>query len=165
MSNWGDLIGLPYIVGRQDCFSCVRLFYRQQGLHLPNAARPTRFWENPELDLYAAYQDYGFEQVFSEAPSYGDLFLLPIRTSVACHAMVYVGDNQVLHHPQDQLSRVDSFRPKWSNRVTIHARHPEIYERLRPQPTQKQLFEVLDAHVLRKPEVQDALARVLRDGS
>lgn len=159
-----DLIGLPYVEGRQDCFTCVRNFFRKCGLLLPNFARPQLFWQHENMDLYAHYRDFGFHPIFDQEPEPGDVLFMPLMARVNSHAVVAIGQNQILHHPPGQVSRIDPYRPKWSNRTTIHARNPEIHEMLKPQVNRKQLHEVINAHVLRNPEVQEHLANVLRTG-
>lgn len=166
MSSWDDLLGLPYIEGRQDCYSIIREFCRRQGLILPNFARPQRFWEVPDFDFYTLYyKDFGFKPVFDQDPEPGDILLMPILTPINSHAVVYLGDNQILHHPPGQLSRTDDFRPKWSNRVTIHVRHPEIHASLLPEIHQVHFHEIVNAQFLRNPEVQKEIDRLLDGGS
>lgn len=163
MSNWDDLVGLPYEAGKQDCFTCIRNFYRRYGLLLPNFARPQLFWRRSDIDLYGQYKELGFIPVFDQEPEPGDLLLMPIMAQVNSHGAVALGNNEILHHPPNQLSVIDPYRPKWSNRTTIHARHPEVYEALKPAVQTQHLHEILDAHILRNPEVQSHIAELLPD--
>lgn len=161
MFDYDKLTGRPYIEGRQDCYGIVRDYYREAwGLWLPNFARPTRFWEDPHLDLYARYRDVGFEPVFDSRFEIGDAVLMPIRTAMNSHAGVIVADNLMLHHFVGELSAVVSLRPKWERRVTVHLRHPAVLEAKAKQPKETvHLHEVLNARVLRNPEVQKGIAR------
>lgn len=163
MSNFHSLIGLPYIDGRQDCYSVVRNYYSMEwGIELPNYARPERFWEDPELDLYSLYKHTGFEPVVDNHNyEVGDAVLMPVLSAMNNHAGVIVDDNQILHHLPDQLSLVDPLRPKWANRVTVHLRHPKITEARKASVEVVHLHEVIDADVLRNPRVQEEIGRAL----
>lgn len=164
MSNFETYLGRPYIEGRQDCYQIGRDYFSAEwGLELPNLARPSRFWEDPHLDLYGMYQDFGFYPVFDEKPKIGDVFLMQILTPVNSHAVIYVEDNRVLHHMVGQLSSIEPYRPKWAHRVNIHLRHPKVVE---TQPNRVvHLHEVIDAPVLRDPEVQKRIEREMASGN
>ena len=158
MSGYDNLIGLPYIDGRQDCFSSVRNYYQNVwGVHLPNFARPDRFWDDPHLNLYGMYASHGFQQIFDRPYNLGDAVLMPLLAPQVSHAGVLVADNQLLHHLPNQLSSIDAFRPKWASRVTIHLRHPKITEAQVAERNPVHLYEVTDADILRNPTVRKKL--------
>lgn len=161
MSNYLNLLGLPYVDGKQDCYSVVRNYYWQVwGLEMPNFARPTRFWEAPDLDLYRHYQLVGFQPVLDGVFQEGDGVLMPVMTPFNSHAGVIVEDNRMLHHLPNQLSAVDDLRPKWINRITVHLRHPSITA-ASPEREVLHLHEVIDADILRNPKVQEKLEKTL----
>lgn len=158
MSELHDYLGIPYLAGRNDCYSVCRNYLRDTyGLNLPNFARPNHFWEDPHLDLYAMYRSWGFELVTSQQYQLGDVFLMPLRTVVNSHAAVVVPGNQILHHLPDSLSRVDPIYPRWGHRATAVIRHPHVTMKLREQTTRVQLHEVLNADIFRDPRFQEAL--------
>lgn len=160
MSNYSNLVGLPYIDGLQDCYSCMRRYYSQVwGIELPNFARPNQFWEDPTMDLYALYKMTGFVSVEDNVFQIGDAVLMPIRTTNNSHGAVLVEDNELLHHLPNQLSSLAPLRPKWINRVTVHLRHPRVTEAQKSEQTQVHLHEVIDADVLRHPEIQDIIKK------
>lgn len=162
MSELNNLLGREYIEGKQDCFSLVREYYRDHwGLHFQNYARPKEFWRDPNLNLYQLYILEGFKPVFDEAPQLGDGLLMPYMTPFATHAGVVAGDNKFLHHLPNQLSTLDPLRPKWSNRATIHLRHPAVTERQKPVKKTYHLHEVVDAQLFRDPKFQEALERAM----
>lgn len=164
-----DLVGLPYIEGKQDCYSIVRTFIRRNwDIEMFNLARPTRFWEAPHLDLYSNFHLAGFKPVFDVPFQIGDWLLMPVATAVNSHSAVVVGDNLILHHLHGRLSAVEPLRPKWSPRVTVHLRHPRITASLKAAlPPPVHFHEVVDAPVLRDPEIQGVLAGLVdaREGA
>lgn len=162
MFDYSDLVGLPYDAGKRDCFSLVRGYYEKNfDLKLPNFARPTRFWEDPNLDLYAQYREFGFELVMDKPLELGDAVLMPLLTPMPTHAAVIVDDNRILHHLPNQLSRVDDLRPRWSARVTTVLRHPHITSKIQQQREVVHLHEVADANVFKNPDFQKAVEQVL----
>lgn len=162
MSNFSNLIGLPYIPGKQDCFSIGRNYFRQNhALRLRNYARPDRFWEDAQLDLYRFYQREGFKAVVDDSSQIGDVLLMPLHTPFATHACIVVDDNLILHHPPGGLSCVDRMRPRWSNRATVVLRHPTVTINNKVATKTVHLHEVLDADVFRNPEFQRTAARIL----
>ena len=127
MSHYSNLIGLPYIDGQQDCYSIVRRYFDQNyGLKLRNYARPSRFWEDQQLDLYKMFKLEGAKPVLDDTVELGDVLLMPLFTPFATHACIVVGDNLILHHPPGRLSCVEPMRPKWSNRTSVVVRHPVV---------------------------------------
>lgn len=162
MSNYHNLLGRPYEMGKHDCFSILREYYSQNwGIEVPNYARPDRFWEDPNLDLYQNYRRHGFKPILDEVFEVGDLVLMPIQAAVNSHAAAIVEDNLILHHMPKQLSAVAPFRPKWSNRVTVHLRHPDVAAAAKKTEQTLQLHEVIDADILRNPNVQREIEGLL----
>lgn len=163
MSNFSNLVGLPYIAGRQDCYGLMRRYYDQVwDIQLPNFARPNQFWNDPSLDLYSLYSDYGFEPVFDARWEIGDTLLMPLRTQIATHAAMIVEDNKVLHHLPGKLSTIEPLRPRWGNLATTVIRHPEVTKAQKQSIQTVHLHEVADAHLFRDPEFQKAAERALR---
>lgn len=161
MSNFSDYTGRPYRMGKDDCYGLIRDFlWNEHQFLLPNFARPANFWQDANLNLYRSYADYGFQLVTDDTFKLGDVLLVPLRTPFPCHSALIVEDNKILHHVVGHLSAVDTMRPRWSNMATTVLRHPELTERMKPEVVTVQLHEVIDARVLRNPEVQDAIARV-----
>lgn len=161
MLSYDNLLGLPYIEGKQDCYSIARRFYRQNfDIKLPNLARPNSFWKDPNLTLYDMYRDFGFEPVIDQRWEIGDALLIPIRSSFACHAAIIVEDNKVLHHLPGRLSNVEAMRPRWSSRALHVVRHPLVHEARKQSQETILLHEVVDAEIFRDPRYQNAVEQV-----
>lgn len=165
MSNFSNLLGLEYVAGKQDCYSIVRQYYDQNlGVKLRNYARPDRFWEDANLDLYQMFSLEGAYAVHDNSIEIGDVILVSLLTPFAAHALIVVGDNQVLHHPPGQLSCLDSLRPRWMNRALATIRHPGAKLKEPPKQEVLHLHEVIDAQLFRDPGFQETVARVLGSG-
>ena len=130
--RYEQLLGLPYIEGKQDCYGLVRNYYRMNyGLELGNYARPGDF-AHANLDLISDnFFNEGFKIV--EVPlsnlDIGDGLLMQINGSpLVNHVAVYVGNNMILHHLYQGMSKEDDYSLRWKSRTVTVVRHPEISE-------------------------------------
>lgn len=163
MSKYENLVGHPYVAGRQDCFSVIRDYYQQNfGIRFKNYARPDRFWEDPALDLYQLFGREGGVMVHDNSVQTGDVLLIPLMTRIAAHAAVVVGDNLMLHHPPGGLSCVEPLRPRWLSRAAMVLRHPAVVSDDYIQTVH--LHEVTDAPIFRTPEYKQTVAKLLGAG-
>lgn len=108
------LVGRPFTHGVLDCWTLVRDYYaRELGIHLEDAPRADKWWDDGISDLYT--QGYaargGVVVPRSEPMAVGDVILMEIRSTnkVPNHAGVYIGDNLVLHHLYGRLSSRDVY--------------------------------------------------------
>lgn len=162
MSAYHNLLGRAYFEGEDDCFSLIRDRFREAyGVRIPNIARPSSFWEDPQLDLASLYKKFGFKAVIEEPIQEGDLLMMPLLTSWNSHLAVVVEGNKIIHHLHGQLSREDPLWPKWGDRAQMIVRHPRVTEILKARTKRVHLHEVLDVHLLRDPEFKEAFERVL----
>jgi len=162
MSDYHKYVGVPYDAGKNDCYSIGRRYFLDTyGLRLRNYARPERFWEDPDLDLYQYYRREGFQPVFDQPYEIGDVLLMPLMTPIATHACIIVDDNLILHHPPGQLSRLDNLHPKWSGRATIHIRHPGVSAKNQQLVEKVHLHEIIDTELFRHPDFQEAVAKAM----
>ena len=119
-----ELIGRPFVYGVHDCYSLVLDYYRQEmGIALKHYVRDDRFgWWKEGLDLYMErFAASGF--VVTEEPVKGDVILMQIESAVANHIAVYLGDNIMLHHLVNQLSRRDVYGGYWQKHTVKFLRY------------------------------------------
>lgn len=130
-------VGLQYVEGQRDCFEILRDFFRDTGIvDLPPYARPHLWWEN-DMNLYMDhYHEHGFE-IFHGPPidwQFGDVFLMAIKSRVANHAAVHLGDGRILHHYFGRFSEVCDFTGIWRMSKTGVLRHKSMVD-YRPEQT------------------------------
>lgn len=129
MITYDNLLGLPYIEGKQDCYEIIRRFFSQNfEIELPNYARPHDWW-NYKLDLYMErYHKNGFSVIDVLPSQYqiGDVFLISYRSEVANHAGVLVDNGMILHHFTNRLSSIDPYRGVWRNNTVAVLRHKDV---------------------------------------
>lgn len=114
--SYVPLIGRPYVWKIFDCFTLVRDYYVQNRFQTlvdyPRKLEELRTSYKRILDLNIVG--------FSKCPTYQKNDLLFFRDE--CHLGVYLGDNQILHHPStgeafcpDNLSRRESLSKVTAN--------------------------------------------------
>lgn len=125
---WGDQLEIRPVLGREfmhgvtDCYSLIRDCFRlgkegldKQGVEgwpfppitLVDQPRNDAWWAAGE-DLYEKnFLRAGFVAIDASEAQPGDVFLLNIRSKVSNHGGVLVGNDMILHHLPQRLSRRD----------------------------------------------------------
>ncbi len=113
-------VGLEFVWGQWDCLETVRIHYRQKHhIYIADYERDESFEQNAGDIISRHVADEGFSYVDKTAPILVDDVLL-FKSSGKTHAQhlgVVVGPNQLLHHPRNQLSRIDSIDGAWLRRL------------------------------------------------
>ena len=121
------LQGRQFAHGLLDCFTLFKDFlWREFGIRLNNCEREDDWW-NKGQELYSIdrLNAEGLFQIKDE-PKRGDIILMNIRSKVANHAAVYLGDGQMLHHLHGKLSRTEPYGGMWAERTIMIVRHKDI---------------------------------------
>jgi len=128
------LLDRPFVYGHLDCYTIVRDWYKKYGLSLNDYQRNGLFWRDVESE-YNPYVEFFEQEGFFELDDNAkimpnDLILMSIgskRQDCANHAGVYVGDNKIIHHIFNSLSRYDIYThgSPWHLRTIMRLRHKE----------------------------------------
>lgn len=119
-----ELIGRPFSYGVHDCYSLVLDYYRREmGITLKHYLRNDRYgWWKDGQNLYMErFAASGFVAV--EEPEIGDVILMQVESPVPNHLGVYLGDNIMLHHLVNQLSRRDVYGGYWQKHTVKFLRY------------------------------------------
>ncbi|TNG90988.1 phage tail protein [Pasteurellaceae bacterium USgator11] len=109
--NMPRLLGREFKHGELDCYTLFRDAYLLSGADLPDFDRVDMWWhENKNLYL-DNMEKHGFERVGD--PQVGDVILMQVGAEVPNHAAVYLGNNFVLHHSPNRLSKRDLYDGYW----------------------------------------------------
>lgn len=93
------LIGREWVWGVQDCWSLARDYYAEQGIVLPDWARPTTYAEFEADPLFQRnWAEAGFKPVEEGDIQAGDAVFMCVSGSGLNHIGVYLGDQMLLHH-------------------------------------------------------------------
>lgn len=154
--DYKHLLGRTYTSGDQDCYGLVRAYYKDlYGVDLTNIARPTRFWDDPTMNILSEtlYTD-GWEdiQINTRSLVVGDVLIFSLVSGMANHVGVYVGNGLFIHHIFERFSIEESVSPKWMTRCLGIVRHPEVKKinasRIKPMDAlelRQKLFGAKDA--------------------
>ncbi|QBH97151.1 phage tail protein [Limnobaculum zhutongyuii] len=109
--NIVPLLGRDFKHGVMDCYTLFRDAYHLAGINMPEFSRSEDWWEAGQ-DLYIDNMAAtGFYQV--ENPEAGDIILICLGSHKANHAAIYCGDQQVLHHCPNRMSKRDVYNGYW----------------------------------------------------
>ncbi|MCX8581162.1 C40 family peptidase [Gilliamella sp. B3482] len=105
------LIGREFDHGQTDCLTLVRDAYMLAGINLPDYERQDNWWRNG-LNMYLdLLPQNAFERV--DEPQAGDIILVCLGSSVPNHAAIYIGNQFILHHCPNRLSKRDLYDGFW----------------------------------------------------
>lgn len=118
------LRGRTFEYGKRDCYSLVEDAYMLCGIKLMNYKRKGEAQEIADNAFLVNFPKTGFYQVELADMQPGDVILTSIRGN-ANHASIYLGNEQVLHHPYGGLSRREGFCNVWHKSMHSVWRHED----------------------------------------
>lgn len=128
--QYKQYLGKEFKLGVQDCYTIVREFFKNEfGIILKNYARYEGFWKDRSL-----YRDYFKHEGFVLLDEYeslqkGDIIIVSYNSKYPSHALIYLGETQILHHPTDKKSTLDTYRSVWKNLTSCVVRHKSMLKR------------------------------------
>lgn len=128
--EYENLLGRPFELGRYDCFTMVRDFYKQNfDIDLRNYARP-KDWLSDNTDIIGlSHEKEGFEKLTDwsiKTLRPGDLLCMAISSSKPNHLAIFVGDNTIVHHKVYSMSSSETLRDFWRNTTCYVLRHKDV---------------------------------------
>lgn len=106
MADHQQLIGKPWLYGKQDCYTLVRSYFELQGIVLPDFERPEDLETCSSIYLKQAI-GLGFKRVEFEERKPGDVAIMKLGTQEPMHAAIFVAPWEILHHMRNRLSGVE----------------------------------------------------------
>lgn len=107
------LIGREFDHGVTDCYTLFRDVYHLCGIELPDFDREDDWWHNGQNLYLDLLPKNGFELVEAENLQEGDVIIICLGSSTPNHAAIYVGNQQILHHCPNRLSKRDLYGGFW----------------------------------------------------
>lgn len=119
-------VGREFAHGVLDCYTLIQDWYqRELGLELPHFERADDWWVAGQ-DLYMAnFQAAGFVRVEGPLQPH-DVVLMQVKSKVANHGAVYLGDDKLLHHLHSRLSCHDIYGGYWARHTLAVVRHRSL---------------------------------------
>lgn len=121
--NVEPLIGRKFEHGVKDCLTLLRDAYHLAGIDIPDYFRADDWWKT-EQDLYLENMAKNQFYQVTEAQE-GDVILVCLGSEKANHAAIYCGNQQVLHHCPQRLSKRDTYGGYWLNYTHSIWRHKQ----------------------------------------
>jgi len=116
--------GRPYVFGVFDCWAVIRDYYRREfEIELEDFNRVEFFWLKGIDVIGKNWENAGFKLVTDDSYQVGDLFLIQNSASIINHVAMYVGNDQILHHCHNRLSKKDMYSGYWHKHTVMHIRH------------------------------------------
>ncbi len=106
------LLGREFIHGDTDCYGLFRDAYHLAGHPLPEFKRDDNWWKQGKELYLDNLAENGFKQVKRDIQP-GDIILCCYASSRANHAAIYLGDQTLLHHVPNQLSKREVYNERW----------------------------------------------------
>lgn len=149
--KYKHLIGLPYVSGRDDCYGLARCYYKDVfGVNLTNFARPEGWWNHQDMDLinWSVSCD-GWEKIGTntKALKIGDGLVFSLIHGKANHVGCYVGNGMFIHHVYKRFSNEEALLEKWTSRLLMIIRHPEVSKKIDGLESKTDLMSILPEHV------------------
>lgn len=119
------LLGREFEHGKTDCLTIVRDAYMLAGIDLPDYERADDWWHNGQNLYLDLLPKNGFERVDAEDMQEGDIILVCLGSETPNHAAVYIGNQYILHHCPDRLSKRDMYGGFWRNYTHSIWRHKQ----------------------------------------
>lgn len=156
--KYDHLEGLEFDMEKQNCFTIIRQFYKDNfDIELSDYACPTNWW-NGELDLYMRLAPAeGFTAIHTPPREWkgGDIIIMAIGSSTGNHSAVVLDNGNILHHLVGQRSAVTPYGGMFRNTTVATFRHKDLWDR-QPEEVLVDIKGYLPPHVLRRLEQLEA---------
>lgn len=118
------LVGRSFVHGVFDCYSLIVDYYRETlGVALKDYAREDKWWLKGENLYRHLFADAGFYEVGLVDLQPHDIIFMRLGASVDNHGAIFLGDDQILHHPMGRLSSRDVYGGFWRKISTTAVRY------------------------------------------
>lgn len=115
----------PYVFGVFDCYSLLTdYFQREYEIKLTQypELRTPEWWAGK--NYFAEYfEKEGFVEVTDGTYNEGDVLLFAMGSQQPNHVAIYIGNDIILHHLLNRLSRRETCGHIWLSEMTHHLRH------------------------------------------
>ncbi|PHI29684.1 C40 family peptidase [Budvicia aquatica] len=122
-NNIAPLIGRAFKHGVMDCYTLFRDAYHLAGINLPDFYREDEWWKKEQSLYLDNMEKTQFYRVNDIQP--GDIILVCLGSEKANHSAIYCGDQYVLHHCPQRLSKRDVYSGYWLNYTDSIWRHKQ----------------------------------------
>lgn len=114
-------LGKEFYIGKQDCFSLIQEFYKNEYNIIINDYKRNDDWYtiNPNI-IIENYKKEGFIETTKENLQEGDIILFRFK-----HFGIYLNNNLLLHHRRSTFSTIEMLNKFWFDLITNCYRYNE----------------------------------------
>lgn len=117
-----EYIGKSFKYNESDCLSLVEKFYLQEfNIILPKEFRNDNWIKESPNRIIDNIQKFQFHEV--NDLRFGDIILIKNHTLYPSHLMIYLNNNQILHHRFQGYSTVETYSNFYKNQTNKYLRH------------------------------------------
>ena len=123
------LTGRPWALGAYDCYGLIMAFHERYGIKLTDRRVNYEWWKD-EFDgnfYHDCWQEDGFIEREGD-PVPGDVVIFQLKANKWNHAGIFIGNNNIIHHPFGKLSRRDIYSGWYQQHKVFICRHKELPE-------------------------------------
>jgi proteasome lid subunit RPN8/RPN11 len=118
-----SLEGRPFVLGTDDCYSLIRLYYRQHFNHyLSDYDRDDTFCHEEQGVIMENFEKEGLQRIEARNVQPHDILLFHTDKIIPQHFGVLTGPQRLLHHPRGCLSRTETITDRWLSRLICAVR-------------------------------------------
>jgi proteasome lid subunit RPN8/RPN11 len=117
--------GRQFVHGITDCFSLFHDYYRREfGVVMQEYRDRMDEWWKKGYDLIKEnYESEGLVRIEPKDLQKGDVIFISTFNGVTNHCAIYLGDDRILHHLSNRLSKVDVYGGYWRKNTNFICRH------------------------------------------
>lgn len=117
--KYKQYIGKEFEIGKNDCFSIIRDFYKKEyNININDYFRDDKWYKkNPNIIKENFEKEGGIEVKFEDIKE-GDVIIFSFG-----HFAIYLGENLILHAPRDKYSNIEYLNDSYKNRISLILRH------------------------------------------
>ena len=122
------LLERQFSCGYLDCFSLCRDYYNYElGILLKDMPREELdWWKKGKNTLEENFKGFDFIKVDDNDIKKHDVLLMNLESDIANHLAVYIGDQKIIHHLADRLSKTDPYGGYWQKHTFSVIRHKSM---------------------------------------
>lgn len=122
--EYSEYIGRKFNFDTSDCLSLVEEFYKNEfNIKLDHVPRDENWFKADPNKIRNEYEKHGFFEVDKEKPRFGDLLVIEYNHSFPSHFMIYLSDDEILHHRAGGYSTIEKYNNTLKDMTSMCLRH------------------------------------------
>ena len=122
--EYSEYIGRKFNFDTSDCLSLVEEFYDKEfNIKIEHVTRDENWFKTDPHKIKNSANKYGFFEVDKNSPRFGDLLVIEYTHTFPSHFMIYLGDDEILHHRAGGYSTIEKYNDTLKELTAMCLRH------------------------------------------